>query len=147
MRQSFSFFIILKLNFSYMQKLIVLISLFISSVSFASNGVKDTVSKYSKGKQGEENWQELTFHKKGNFIRIAYNDEQQKSETYMIVNDFWYDPEENATKMRVRFSAASKDRYLLKLYKNSTGGYATLEKIEGNMLFPYFRRFEEQRSM
>ena len=130
-----------------MQKLIVLISLLFSSVAFANNGGEDTVSKYSKGKQGEDSWQELTLHKKGNFMKLTYNDQKQKDETFMIVNDCWYDPEENATKMRVRFSAFSKDRYLLKLYKTANGGYATLEKIEGNMLYPYFRRLEEQKIM
>jgi ribosomal protein L2 len=128
-----------------MQKLIVLIFLLISSVVFGGNGVEDTITKYSKSKQGEENWRELTFHKKGNLHKLTYNDEKQKNETFMIINDFWYDPEENATKMRVRFSAFSKDRYLLKLYKTGNGGYATLEKIEGNMLYPYFRRLDEYR--
>jgi hypothetical protein len=130
-----------------MQRFIVLISFFISSVAFTSNGDEEIFSKYTKGKQGEENWQELKFYKKGNFIKVAYNDEKQKSETFMLINDFWNDTEENATKMRVRFSAFSKDMYLLKLYTSSTGGYATLEKIEGNMSYPYFRRFEEQRGM
>src|SRR5687768_6972572 len=128
-----------------MQKLIVLIFLFSSSVAFGFNGEVDTVHKYSKGKHGEANWQELTFHKKGNLIKVAYNDEKQKIETSMIITAFWDDPEENATKMRVRFSASSKDMYLLKLYKPANGGYATLEKIEGNMLYPYFTRLDEQR--
>ena len=129
-----------------MQRLIVLIFLFISSVAFASNGGgEDTLTKYTNGKQGEEDWQELTFHKKGNFMKLTYNDEKQKDETFLIINDFWYDPEENATKMRVRFSAFSNDRYLVKLYKTTNGGYATLEKIQGNMLYPSFKRFDEHR--
>jgi hypothetical protein len=123
----------------------VLISLFILSVAFVNKGDKEIVIKYTKGKQGDENWQELTFHKKGNLIKVAYNDEKQKNETPMLIASFWDDTEENATKMRVRFSASSKDMYLLKLYRSSTG-YATLEKIEGNMSYPYFRRFEEQRT-
>ena len=130
-----------------MQKLILLISLFISSFAFGNNGDDDTFSKYTKGKQGEENWQELTFYKKGNLIKVAYNDQKQKNETSMLITSFWNDTEENATKMRVRFSAFSKDMYLLKLYKSANGGYATLEKIEGNMLYPYFKRFDEQRSI
>jgi hypothetical protein len=128
-----------------MQRFIVLISLFISSVAFTGNGDEETFIKYTKGNHGEENWQELMFHKKGNLIKVAYNDEKQKNETSMLIASFWNDTEENATKMRVRFSASSKDMYLLKLYRSSTGGYATLEKIEGNTSYPYFRRFEEQR--
>jgi hypothetical protein len=130
-----------------MQKLILLISLFISSVAFASNGNEDTVTKYTRGKQGENSWQELTFYKNGNRSKVTYRDEKQKDETPMFINTAWDDPEENAYKMRVRLSTFIKDMYLIKLYKTPNGGYATFEKIEGNMLYPYFRRFDEQRSM
>ena len=127
-----------------MKKIIVFISLFMFSVAFANNADEATFSRYTKGKQGEKNWQELKYYKKGNLVKVAYNDERQKNETAMIITAFWNDTEEKAIKMRVRFSASSKDLYLLKLYQTSASGYATLEKIEGNFLYPYFRRFDEQ---
>ena len=128
-----------------MKKIIALSSLFICSVAFA-NSNELTFSRYSKGQKGKENWQEFKYYKIGNLIKVAYNDAKQKNESSLIITAFWKDREEKAIKMRVRFSAASKDLYLLKLYKTSGGGYATLEKIEGNVLYPYFRRFEEQKN-